>query len=97
MQSGGNRMKLDPRIKSIDSIRCFNTNNYDCLGKFGYFTKFVENFDDLDKIRKGVCGFKDGSCFPFYEAFSVYVFIFFLALPRMAQPLLSMGKLKIII
>ena len=60
-------MKLDPRIKSIDFIRCFNTNNYDCLGKFGYFTKFVENFDDLDKIRKGVCGFKDGSCFPFYE------------------------------
>ena len=59
-------MELDPRIKSIDSIRSFNTNNYDCLGKFGYFTKFVENFDDLDKVRKGVCGFKDGSHFPFY-------------------------------
>ena len=60
-------MELDPRIRSIDSIRSFNTKNDDCLGKFGYFTKFVQNFDDLDKVRKGVCGFKDGSRFPFYE------------------------------
>ena len=60
-------MKFDPRIKSIDSIRGFNTNNYDCLGKFGYFTNFVENFDDLDKVRKGNCVFKDGCRFPFYE------------------------------
>lgn len=61
-------MKLDPRIRSIDSIRSFNTKNNDCFGKFGYFTNFVKNFDDLDKIRKGNCGFKDGSCFPFYES-----------------------------
>lgn len=61
-------MELDKRIKSIDSIRCFNTNNDDCFGKFGYFTNFVKNFDNLDKTRKGNCGFKDGSCFPFYES-----------------------------
>ena len=60
-------MKLDKRIKSIDSIRGFNTNNYDCLGKFGYFTNFVKNFGDLDLVRKGICEFKDGSRFPFYE------------------------------
>lgn len=60
-------MKYDPRIKSIDSIRNFNTNNYDCLGKFGYFTNFVENFKDLNIVRKGICVFKDGSRFPFYE------------------------------
>ena len=60
-------MELDKRIKSIDSIRSFNTNNDDCLGKYGYFTRFVENFYNLDIVRKGVCGFKNGSCFPFYE------------------------------
>ena len=59
-------MKLDPRIKSIDSIRSFNTNNDDCLGKFGYFTNYVTNFDDLNSIRKGICVFKDGSRFPFH-------------------------------
>ena len=60
-------MELDKRIKSIDSIRSFNTNNDDCLGKFGYFTNFITNFDDLNSIRKGICSFKDGSQFPFYE------------------------------
>ena len=59
-------MELDKRIKSIDSIRCFNTNNDDCLGKLGYFTNYVTNFDDLNSIRKGICSFKDGSRFPFY-------------------------------
>ena len=59
-------MELDKRIKSIDSIRCFNTDNDDCLGKFGYFTNFITNFDDLNSIRKGICYFKDGSRFPFY-------------------------------
>ena len=59
-------MKLDPRIKSIDSIRGFNTNNYDCLGKFGYFTNFVTNLDDLNCIRKGICVFKYGGRFPFH-------------------------------
>lgn len=60
-------MELDKRIKSIDSIRSFNTNNDDCLGKFGYFTNFITNFDDLNSIRKGICSFKDGSQFPFYK------------------------------
>lgn len=59
-------MKFDPRIKSMDSIRSFNTNNDDCWGKFGYFTNYVTNFDDLNGIRKGICVFKDGSRFPFY-------------------------------
>lgn len=59
-------MELDKRIKSIDCIRSFNTNNDDCLGKFGYFTNYVTNFDDLNSIRKGICSFKDGSRFPFY-------------------------------
>ena len=59
-------MELDKRIKSIDSIRSFNTNNDDCLGKFGYFTNYITNFDDLNSIRKGICSFKDGSRFPFY-------------------------------
>lgn len=59
-------MELDKRIKSIDSIRCFNTNNDDCLGKFGYFTNYVTNFDDLNLIRNGICVFKDGERFPFY-------------------------------
>ena len=59
-------MELDKRIKSIDSIRSFNTNNDDCLGKFGYFTNYVTNFDDLNSIRKGICVFKDGSRFPFH-------------------------------
>lgn len=59
-------MELDKRIKSIDSIRSFNTNNDDCLGKFGHFTNFITNFDDLNDIRKGICVFKDGSRFPFY-------------------------------
>ena len=59
-------MELDKRIKSIDCIRSFNTNNDDCLGKFGYFTNYVTNFDDLNSIRKGICVFKDGSRFPFY-------------------------------
>ena len=60
-------MELDPRIKSIDSIRCFNTINDDCYGKFGYFTNYVTNFEDLNLIRKGICVFRDGECFPFYE------------------------------
>ena len=55
-------MKLDPRIKSIDSIRCFNTINDDCYGKFGYFTNYVTNFEDLNLIRKGICVFRDGEC-----------------------------------
>lgn len=60
-------MELDKRIKSIDSIRSFNTNNDDCLGKFGYFTNYITNFDDLNlSIRKGICVFKDGERFPFY-------------------------------
>lgn len=59
-------MKFDPRIKSIDSIKSFNTNNYDCLGKFGYFTNSVENFENLDEVRKGICVFKDGCRFPFH-------------------------------
>ena len=59
-------MQLDKRIKSIDSIRSFNTDNDDCLGKFGYFTNYVTNFDDLNSIRKGICVFKDGERFPFY-------------------------------
>ena len=59
-------MKLDPRIKSIDSIRSFNTNNDDCLGKLGYFTNYVINFNDLNLRRKGICVFKDGQRFPFY-------------------------------
>lgn len=60
-------MKFDQRIKSIDSIRSFNTNNDDCLGKFGYFTNFVSNFEDLSYIAKGICSFRDGSRFPFYK------------------------------
>lgn len=59
-------MKLDKRIKSIDSIRSFNTNNDDCLGKLGYFTNYVINFHDLNLRRKGICVFKDGQRFPFY-------------------------------
>lgn len=59
-------MKYDPKIKSIDSIRSFNTNNDDCLGKFGYFTNYITNFDDLNEVRKGICVFKDGCRFPFY-------------------------------
>ena len=59
-------MKLDPRIKSIDSIRSFNTKNNDCFGKLGYFTNYVENFDNLGTVLKGVCVFKDGCCFPFH-------------------------------
>lgn len=66
MVDRGRRMKLDPRIKSIDSIRSFNTNNDDCLGKFGYFTNYITNFDDLNEVRKGICVFKDGCRFPFY-------------------------------
>ena len=60
-------MKLDKRIKSIDSIRSFNTNNFDCFGKVGYFTNFVSNFEDLNYIANGICSFRDGSCFPFYK------------------------------
>lgn len=60
-------MELDKRIKSIDSIRSFNTDNSDCLGKFGYFTNFITNFDDLSAIRNGICSFRDGSRFPFYS------------------------------
>ena len=59
-------MNLDKRIKSIDSIRSFNTNNDDCLGKFGYFTNDITNFDDLDRLRKGICVFEDGCRFPFH-------------------------------
>ena len=59
-------MELDKRIKSIDSIRSFNTNNDDCLDKFGYFTNYITSFDGLNYIRKGICVFKDGCRFPFY-------------------------------
>lgn len=59
-------MELDPRIKSIDSIRSFNTNNSDCSGKVGYFTNYVDNFDNLDDVCKGTCVFEEGGSFPFY-------------------------------
>ena len=59
-------MELDKRIKSIDCIRSFNTNNEDCSGKFGYFTNYIDNFDNLDDVCKGTCVFEEGGSFPFY-------------------------------
>lgn len=58
-------MKLDPRIKSIDSIRSFNTNNDDCLAEEGYFCNYLTSLDNLECCAKGMCIFDDGSRYPF--------------------------------
>ena len=58
-------MKLDKRIKSIDSIRCFNTNNDDCLAEEGYFCNYLTSLDNLECCAKGMCIFDDGSRYPF--------------------------------
>lgn len=58
-------MKLDKRIKSIDSIRSFNTNNDDCLAEEGYFCNYLTSLDNLECCAKGMCIFDDGSRYPF--------------------------------
>ena len=58
-------MELDKRIKSIDSIRSFNTNNDDCLAEEGYFCNYLTSLDNLECCAKGMCIFDDGSRYPF--------------------------------
>lgn len=58
-------MELDPRIKSIDSIRSFNTNNDDCLAEEGYFCNYLTSLSNLECCAKGMCIFDDGSRYPF--------------------------------
>lgn len=58
-------MELDPRIKSIDSIRSFNTNNDDCLAEKGYFCNYLTSLGNLECCAKGMCIFDDGSRYPF--------------------------------
>ena len=58
-------MELDPRIKSIDCIRSFNTNNDDCLAEEGYFCNYLTSLDNLECCAKGMRIFDDGSRYPF--------------------------------